>query len=144
MKAWPLTTLALVSTPLMALQQETPGPVRDDPFVLVEDGKPKTLPRSALLARPNEEAIQKAIRDTLDEGRDNLVSVDSTVLSGGAYREFSRQFSEAKTPHCMGPDPLRHQPASTVYKGWNIGVGGVYALPFWAAAIVRGKCNWTR
>jgi len=144
MKTWPLTTLALVASPLLAVQQETPKPVPDDPFVLVEDGKPKSLPRSVLFVRSNEEAIRKAIRDTLDERQDNLVSLEGPALSGGAYREFARKVSEAKKPHCLGPDPLKHQPASTVIGGWNVGVGGILALPFWAAAIVRGKCNWTR
>ncbi|MGI4720673.1 MAG: hypothetical protein ACRYGO_22590 [Janthinobacterium lividum] len=93
--------------------------------------------------RPSEEAIRKAIRETLDERRAETLSSDGTALGGAAYREFSRQFSEAKKPHCMGPDATRHQPTSTVYKGWNIGVSGVFALPFWAAAIARGKCSWT-
>jgi hypothetical protein len=44
-------------------------------------------------------------------------------------------------PGCLGPNALKFQPSSTVVGGWNIGVGGLFALPFRAAAIVRGKCN---
>jgi hypothetical protein len=67
-----------------------------------------------------------------------------TALSGGAYREFARKFSEAEKAHCLGPDALKHQPAGFSTKNWNFGFGGLAGLPFWAAAIARGKCNWTR
>jgi hypothetical protein len=36
---------------------------------------------------------------------------------------------------------LKHQPADFTAGGWNFGLGGILALPFWGAAIVRGKCN---
>ncbi len=41
----------------------------------------------------------------------------------------------------MGPDALKHQPAEFRTKNWAVGAGGLLALPLWAAAIVRGKCN---
>lgn len=138
----PLAGLALATLPLLALHasaQDAPARDRPEPFVL-PDGQ---APRPMAGGRPSEEAIRKAIRATLDERRAETLSSDGTALSGAAYREFSRQFSEAKKPHCMGPDATRHQPTSTVYKGWNVGVSGVFALPFWAAAIARGKCSWT-
>ena len=39
---------------------------------------------------------------------------------------------------------MKHQPTSFEAGGWVFGVGGQFALPFWAAAIARGKCSWTR
>jgi len=142
MKTWPLPTLALASAPLFiayANMQDTPAYARKDPFALQDVRAPKPG------ARPSEEEIRKAVREMPAENPGQAFSSgDPKVLSGGPYQEFARQFAEAKRPHCMGPNALKHQPASTVYKGWNIGVGGIFALPFWATAIVRGKCNWTR
>ena len=142
MKTWPLPTLALASAPLFiayANMQDTPAHVGKDPFALQDVPAPKPA------ARPGEEEIRKAVREMLAENPGQAFSGgDPKVLSGGPYKEFADQFAEAKRPHCMGPNALKHQPASTVYKGWNIGVSGIFALPFWATAIVRGKCNWTR
>ncbi len=105
-------------------------------------------------ARPSDEAIRAAVREILAEvparslyGSDTAPA-GGTALSGGAYREFARQFSLAGKPHCLGPDPLRHQPhgfvAKTVLGDYVIGASGIFVLPFWGAAIVRGKCSWTR
>jgi len=140
MKAWPLTALALVATPTLAFHQESAESAREEPFALVDQRNPTWK----LDARPNEEAIKQAIRDTLAERKDDLSSASGTALSGGAYRAFERQFSQARKAHCLGPDPLKHQPHSFETKDWAIGVGGIFAAPFWAAAIVRGKCNWRR
>ncbi|MDB5747216.1 MAG: hypothetical protein JWP72_2064 [Massilia sp.] len=63
------------------------------------------------------------------------------VLSADPYRKFSHGFAEAKKPSCLGPDALKHQPASFSTKNWNFSAGALLALPFWAAAIARGKCN---
>ncbi|RZA33691.1 MAG: hypothetical protein EOP92_19545 [Lysobacteraceae bacterium] len=100
-------------------------------------------PRS-LSARPSDEAIRAAVRATLDEFPDSPPPAGGTALSGGPYREFARKFSEAEKPHCMGPNALKHQPAGFSTKNWNFGFGGLAALPFWGAAIARGKCSWNR
>ena len=143
MKTWPLPALALATAPLFAayaaLQDASPN-VGKDPFALPDTQTPKP-PASG---RPSEEAIKQAVREVLAEHPVQPLAAEGTALSGGPYREFARQFSEAERPHCLGPNALKHQPASTVYKGWNIGATGIFALPFWAAAIVRGKCNWQR
>jgi len=138
MKAWPLSTLALVAAPLLAVQPESIDTVREDPFALAEERRPASI----LVARPHDEAVRQAIRDTLAERPDGVLSASSPALSGGAYHEFARQFSAARKTHCLGPDPLKHQPHSIETRNWTFGVGGLLAAPFWAAAIVRGKCNW--
>lgn len=120
--------------------QDVSTDVGKDPFA--RPGPPAPQPRPG--ARPSDEEIRKAVREVLAETPAQPLSGSGPAISGGPYKEFARQFSEAERPHCMGPNPLKHQPASTVYKGWNIGAGGIFALPFWAAAIVRGKCNWNR
>lgn len=143
MKTRPLTALALASAPLFVVyadMQDASTDVGRDPFAL--RGPPAPQPRAG--ARPSDEEIRKAVREVLAEMPGQPLPASDAALSGGPYKEFEQQFSEAKRPHCMGPNALKHQPASTVYKGWNIGVGGIFALPFWATAIVRGKCNWTR
>ncbi len=93
-------------------------------------------------ARPSDEAIRAAVRAVLDEMPDSPVPTSGTALSGGAYREFARKFSEAEKPHCLGPNATRSQPAGFSTKNWNFGAGGLFALPFWGAAILRGKCSW--
>lgn len=106
--------------------------------------KPAAAPPLSL--RLTDEVISKAVRDTLrEEGRTGIKRDSGQALSGDAYRKFERGFSEAEKPGCLGPDALKFQPSSTVVKtpfgAFNVGAGGIFALPFWAAAIVRGKCN---
>jgi hypothetical protein len=97
--------------------------------------------RRAPGARPSEVAFAMAIRDTLAERPESLEPA-TTALSGERYTTFARAFSKAEKPHCLGPDPMKHQPTSKVIGDWQFGVSGLFALPFWGAAIARGKCNW--
>lgn len=132
------------AVPVHAEAQDARKPAPVDPF-----GIPATAPAAPLPgARPSEEAIRAAVRATLDDMPLSAVPGAGDVLSSRPYREFARKVSEAKKAHCLGPDPLKHQPhsfvAKTVLGDYVIGVGGLYAAPFWAAAILRGKCNWTR
>lgn len=60
-----------------------------------------------------------------------------TALGADPYRSFANAVDEARVPSCLDPDALKHQPA----KIGPVDIGGIYALPFLAAAIVRGKCN---
>jgi hypothetical protein len=93
--------------------------------------------------------IDKAVRETLaeskqtgtDAGKERGLFVLKPALSGDSYAAFGRRFSDAQKPSCLGPDALKHQPAGLTIGGWHIGLGGMLALPFWGAAIVRGKCN---
>ena len=144
MKAWLLKILVpLAACQALAAHADAPPPasnVPQDPFALPTPQGP--TPGAS--ARPSDEAIRAAVRATLEEMPDSTMSSSGTALSGGAYREFARKFSQAEKPHCLGPDPLKHQPHSITTKNWVFGVGGIFALPFWGAAIVRGKCNWTR
>ncbi|QNA89834.1 hypothetical protein G4G28_17515 [Massilia sp. Dwa41.01b] len=95
-----------------------------------------------LRARLDDEAIRQAVRETLAQSPDQSASPASgDVLSGDRYQAFSRDFKEAKKPSCLGPDALKFQPSSIGTRNWNIGLGGLFALPFWAAAIARGKCQ---
>jgi len=105
-----------------------------------EDAKPPPLS-----LRLSDEVISKAVRETLAESKGNPRLQSGKALSGDAYQKFEKGFSEAEKPGCLGPNALKFQPSSTVVKtpfgAFNVGVGGIFALPFWAAAVVRGKCN---
>lgn len=98
-----------------------------------------------LSLRLTDEVISKAVRETLAESKGNPTRQPGKALSGDAYQKFARDFSEAEKPGCLGPDALKFQPSSTVVKtpfgAFNVGIGGIFALPFWAAAVARGKCN---
>lgn len=138
MKAWFLTILV----PLAHADAPDTPRLPPDPFAA-----PATQ-AAAPSARPSDEAIKAAVRTVLEEMPAGTTPSGGTALSGSAYRGFARTFAEAKKPHCLGPDPLKHQPHSVVVKtvlgDYAVGVGGIYALPFWGAAILRGKCSWTR
>jgi hypothetical protein len=91
--------------------------------------------------------IEKAVRETIAESREkekDRLGAEPAVkgaLRGDKYEEFGRQFSEANIPGCFGPDAMKHQPTGFTAGGWNFGIGGLLALPLWAAAAVRGKCK---
>ena len=148
MKAWLLCILLPLAAcqPLLAhADAPTPSrPVQTDPF----GTRATPAAARAMGARPSDEAIKAAVREILDEMPADAMPAGGTVLGGRAHREFAQRFSEAKKAHCMGPDALKHQPHSITSKTplgeFVFGVGGLFALPFWGAAIVRGKCDWTR
>ena len=94
-----------------------------------------------LSLRLTDEAIRKAVRESLAEHPGSPTQPSGKVLSGDPYQKFSREFSEARKPDCLHPDAMKFQPSSMVIGGWNVGLGGLFVLPFWAAAVVRGKCN---
>jgi hypothetical protein len=88
-------------------------------------------------ARPDEEAIRKAIRETLDEKAENTRLHEADTLRANRYDIFARQVDEAAVPDCLHADGLKRQPT-------GIGpfrLGGLLALPFVAVAKVRGKCQ---
>ncbi|WP_091872395.1 hypothetical protein [Massilia yuzhufengensis] len=140
-----LMQLAMCSLAAHARPQPAAGAGRQDP--LATEAAPAA--HVAIGRYRNEEAVIQAVRETLAESPGLWMAPSGTALSGDSYQKFAQQFSMAAKPHCLGPDPMKHQPASTVIGNnatgkWNVGVGGVFALPFWGAAILRGKCSWGR
>lgn len=110
----------------------------------LEERRESTKP-PPLSLRLSDEVISKAVRETLAESKGNPRLQSGKALSGDAYRKFEKGFSEAEKPGCLGPNALKFQPSTTVVKAggqdYIVGVAGIFALPFWAAAVVRGKCN---
>jgi hypothetical protein len=99
-------------------------------------------PAPSLRARLTEDVVKQAVRETLAEGpREPKAAPSGRVLSGDRYQSFARTFSEAQIPSCLGPDALKHQPNKFDTKNWHFEANGTLALPFWAAAIARGKCK---
>lgn len=144
MEAWLLRTLLPLAAcqPIAVHADAPPAPNRvpQDPFAV--PGAQAAAPSPS--ARPSDEAIKAAVRAVLEEMPDSSMPASGTALSGGAYREFANKFSEAAKPHCLGPNATKHLPSGFSTKNWNFGFGGLAALPFWGAAIVRGKCTWNR
>lgn len=142
--------LLLAAGPAFAVQANAPGPpgLPPDPFAIPATQAAAPAPGATAGARPSDEAIKAAVRAVLEEMPVHAIPSGDAALSGSAYRAFARTVAQAKKTHCLGPDPLKHQPhsfvAKTVLGDYVIGVGGPFALPFWGAAILRGKCNWTR
>jgi len=99
-------------------------------------------PTPSLRARLTEDVVKQAVRETLAEGpREPQAAPSGRVLSGDRYQSFARTFSEAQIPSCLRPDALKHQPNKIDTKNWHFEANGTLALPFWAAAIARGKCK---
>ena len=88
------------------------------------------------LARPSDEAIQRAVREVLDEHPENPRRHEADTIRGNRYQEFAEQFSEAKVPDCLHSDALKRQPPRI----GPIAFKGLYAVPFVVLAKVRGKC----
>jgi hypothetical protein len=133
MKAWTwMAVVGLGLAPLQAMAQQ------------LEDHK-VAAPPAPLSLRLTDEVIDKAVRETLAEQAAGGRLRPDKALSGDAYRKFERAFSEAEKPDCLHPDAMKFQPHSLAFKfagqTYGIGVGGQLAIPFWLAAIVRGKCN---
>lgn len=106
----------------------------------------KDAAQTKLSLRLTDEVVKKAVRETLAEEMRTGVKRDTRkALSGDAYRRFEQGFSAAEKPSCLGPNALKFQPSTKVVKAggqdYVVGVAGLFALPFWAAAVVRGKCN---
>ena len=95
--------------------------------------------------RLTDEAISKAVRETLAESPHLTRQQSGKTLSGDQYQKFGRAFSEAEKPGCMRPDAMKFQPHSLSFKflgqAYEMGASGKFAIPFWIAAVVRGKCN---
>ena len=93
------------------------------------------VPPATLSARISDPAvIRAAVKEAVAGSAGNR---KDTVLSGDTSQGLAAAFDEARVPGCLNPDALKHQPARI----GPVGIGGIYALPFLAAAIVRGKCN---
>ena len=120
--------------------------VAQEPDALALQDKPKV----AFSLKFKDDAIARAVRETvaesseMDKAREGTTSAALSlkrVLKGDQYDAFGRQFSAAQKPSCLGPDALKHQPAGFTYGGWNFSLGPLLNLPFWTAAVVRGKCR---
>lgn len=100
---------------------------------------------------PAEQGVRAAVRDAAQDGRtarqDAGQANAGTLRPGhGKYGEIYRTerqdkidaaFKAAETPGCLSQDAMKHGPP----KIGPVGFGGVLALPFLAAAAVKGKCK---
>jgi hypothetical protein len=98
-----------------------------------------------LSMRLTDEVISKAVKESLAESPRVTKQQSGRVLSGDKYEKFSRDFSEAEKPGCLNPDAMKFQPHSLSFKllgqEYEMAATGKLAIPFWIAAIARGKCN---
>jgi hypothetical protein len=95
--------------------------------------------------RLTDEAVSKAVHESLAESPRIPLQQSGKVLSGDLYQKFERGFSEARKPDCLHPDAMKFQPHGLNFKllgqEYVLEATGRIAIPFWIAAIVRGKCN---
>jgi hypothetical protein len=120
------------------------------PLVVLAAGAQEALDAAADKAAParapfklrmDDPAVRDAIRAMLadEPKRDGRQDTrrDGTTLRADPVAGFARKMDEAEVPSCWRGDAMKHQPA----KIGPINLGGLLALPFWGAAILRGKCN---
>ncbi|SDE32706.1 hypothetical protein SAMN05428966_1088 [Massilia sp. PDC64] len=81
----------------------------------------------------DEDAIRKAVRDTLAERPENPRLHEADTLRANRYDIFARQVEDATVPDCLHADGLKRQP--------TFFLTGLLALPFVAVAKIRGKCQ---
>ena len=111
-------------------------------LIVTGTGAAEPAAAPSLRARLTDDVVKQAVRETLAEDpREPKPAPSGRVLSGDRYQSFARTFSEAQIPSCLGPDALKHQPNKMDTKNWHFEANGTMALPFWAAAIARGKCK---
>lgn len=84
-----------------------------------------------------DDAIRKAVRETLAETPEKPPPRGVYTMRGDRYENFRQKVDDAVVPSCLHPDALKLQPA----KIGPVGIGGIYALPFLAVAAIRGKCR---
>jgi hypothetical protein len=95
-------------------------------------------PAASLTARLTDQVIAKAVRDTLaQEPKTTARGEVGTAFKSEQWKSFAQTFDEARMPGCLQPDGLKYQPAHI----GPIALGGLLALPFLAAAVIRGKCH---
>jgi hypothetical protein len=89
--------------------------------------------------------MSKSVRESLGESARIPVQPPGKVLSGDPYQKFERAFSEARKPDCLHADAMKFQPHGLSFRllgqEYVAEATGKLAIPFWIAAIVRGKCN---
>ncbi|EEF24783.1 conserved hypothetical protein [Ricinus communis] len=90
-------------------------------------------PPAAVRPHLDEDAIRKAVRDTLAEKPENPRLHEADTLRANRYDIFARQVEDATVPDCLHADGLKRQP--------TFFLTGLLALPFVAVAKIRGKCQ---
>lgn len=100
--------------------------------------QPPSPPRSTLSV--NDDLIHRAISETLAETPVPLtVSTQPNAIFSASSSEkiLARAFMQAKVPDCLHTDAMKLAPA----KIGAVEFKEVAAAPFWAWAIVSGKCH---
>jgi hypothetical protein len=127
---------SVLGLPLLVQAQTPPSPAQKKATGVSEEGK---LP---LRARLTDEVIRQAVRDTrAEESAERSAAPSGQILRADRAEAFARAFTYAQKPSCTGSDALKFQPSDTYTKNWHFSASGLMALPFWASAIVKGKCK---
>jgi hypothetical protein len=135
----PANLLNLLSTPALVtvLAFLPSGVLRAAEPAVPETPKDVVLIQPARPLRLTDEAITKAVRETLAENPEKKSVRDGGPLRADRYERFGRRVDDSIVPGCLQPDGLKFQPP-------HIGpvvLRDLFALPFLAMAAIRGKCR---
>jgi hypothetical protein len=98
---------------------------------------------SAVAASFDKAVTGRAIRAAIAE-RQALEDTQKFVKSGRGptrFEQFAANVEDATTPYCFGSNPMKHAPPVVDVAGIKVGIGGIYALPFWVKAVATNKCR---
>lgn len=127
----PLVTCLLCLS--LAARAEPPPVVQSELLPTAQAATTPPQPGATLRSRISDDAIRKAVKETLDTTWENPRRYENDTITATPYESFGREFSEARVPDCLHADGLKRQP--------TFFLSGLFALPFVAVAKLRGKCN---
>ena len=128
--------------PAATAPSETPAPAAE---LVVESDSADPFEKndSAVAASFDKAVTGRAIRAAIAE-RQALEDTQKFVKSGRGptrFEQFAANVEDATTPYCFGSNPMKHAPPVVDVAGIKVGIGGIYALPFWVKAVATNKCR---
>lgn len=99
-------------------------------------------PASLELGRFDDPAIRTAIREAAAAAPHDLPAAGANVVfSGRAAKRVDAAFEAAAVGDCLHGDALKHTPPVIRIGPIPLGLGGIFAVPFWAYAAASRKCR---
>lgn len=115
------------AVPRPATRAPQPKPAPAAPAMELTNKRIKEAVAATIAAAPDKDSVPANQQEALR----------APAFSAEEYKKFARGFNYAKTPYCLGQDPLKFQPPTIGY----IGFGGLLGFPFLVVAAARGKCK---
>ena len=131
-------------SPREAEAHETDAPEPAGEPILESDSADPFETSNSVVATSFDKAVMgKAIKVAMAE-RQALEDTQKFVKSERGrtrHEQFAADVEYATIPYCLGSDPMKHAPPVVQLGKVKVGIGGIYALPFFVKAVATGKCR---